>query len=478
MKAGFLLSKSKVNIPPTAPQKQPTQQKLPNPPVVEKTQQVTRPLVKAKEMEDIQPRYTPRARRLSLCLPKQNTPARKETLKALSNQFWVCDDIKPETDGVGNVAIYKLKENCFPAKECTFFERLKHRYAVSIIRDFDAPATIPLQYELSYYAENCSLKEILNTMYEKDAYIKVITTINIKEKDPARIKALKQLARKTFDDHKTTSRITNESTYTEKSKSLNKARSLGFNTIMGDRSCTLYVPDRDNLTHRYNELKRACEKTDPTRFKNLPEFDILHAEGILTDQEFILAYVTHTVVLAKFIENLHDSIFHVAPTYGQIIGTVDKGLSYDQEKFKLVKRLLPYIQRTWQIEMALRTDLKALEETSRKKIQKCLDQFRTQLALTTDYMAAEYSVTLCHDDITSFENQFIKCSEEMSAGRIALAKKKYQEKAMDVNQLSIAWIIFNKIGKLLTTHKKLYGSFQPNDPAFLDILNILQLRIP
>lgn len=477
MKPGFLLTPRRAQASPETPTTT-TKQNLPNPQVAGKTQKVTRPSFKSKEMEDIQPRNTPRARRFSLCLPTQTLPTKEQTLKALGNTMWDCKDIIPSRDGVGNLTIFELKRNFLPPENCSFWDTLKHLRTIILIKDAEAPAVNPLPFDLPPYAKDLTTEQIAEKLIEKLTYIETINNIGVKirENDPEKTEALTKKYFNFIEENKRSTR-SDTSQHTQikiQARSLNQARSLGFNAIIKKNSCILHVPDRDTLIHRYNALKNAYEKTDPTRFQNLPKFDIFLADGTLSDQDFILAWVTHTVVLAKFVENLHDSIFHVAPMYGQIIETVNEGLSYDLERFKLVKKLLPYIKRIWQIEMALKTDLKKIDEISRKKIQNGLDQFRSQLALTIDFMAGEYSLEKCHGHIKEFEGTFIARKYILSEDRKGLAEKKYKDKTLNEDQLLGAWGFLNVIGNLITQHKKKFGSFDPNHREFLQVLEVLK----
>jgi len=101
----------------------------------------------------------------------------------------------------------------------------------------------------------------------------------------------------------------------------------------------LYLPDREALMANWEQLRQE----DP----DLPPLDILSAEGISDDKEYVEAYFMHDVLLSSGKEFFHDCVLHVGPTLAQMArlknGTPETGkLSFKKEKTRIVKMVAKF----------------------------------------------------------------------------------------------------------------------------------------
>lgn len=307
------------------------------------------PLVKAKEMEDIDPPKPLRSRRLSV----SSKPVlwKKEDLETAA---WECVDRITGKNRIGFVYKFKLRDAYNPEipgsisiktpQLSLYKDKLlnlaKNHYA-------EYPAIAPTYFDSIATIDKKDLDRANKVKMYGDFFFSNFFPF---KDDPvvsdADFNVFVNSVENRYNMHFFNIFYSNYQDLDDLNFKIKYANLLGIKSEKTQEGIFMYMPDKDALKYNYEQLRKM------PGLSALPDISILDANGALNDEDFIWGFLTHTITLSSSKEFLHDGYLHVLPTLLHIIKTtfsnpVSKGSSsdYNDQRWSYIKNnVLPYLK--------------------------------------------------------------------------------------------------------------------------------------
>ncbi len=267
---------------------------------------------KAHEAEDLIPSKRIRRRSASLHSRLDKTSNRTKEIKEKSGSMWECVDRKPNKLG-GYIYIFQIKPEY---NDLTGSDEEKNSGleagAEKMHETF--PAFEFLGSQLDYLDPKSNLEP---SEEEREEYWDEIRSTIPKEKT-------KEECRENF-----------RKLYRDEAEILQR---LGFQRSCKEGAVYLEIPEPEALRANWESVREGRE--------DLPELDIASSEGVASNLEFAMNYVTNTVLVSSQQEFVHDNLLHVIPALKEMISSGKLGAAdFHAKRAAFKKIILLYFMR-------------------------------------------------------------------------------------------------------------------------------------